>query len=65
MQLALEDTGGAVDTREAVERERALRSLGHLVRRARVAAYNAYGGNTAGGDTPGGGTAGGDTTGSG
>ena len=43
VQLALEDTGGAVDTREAVERERALRSLGQLVRRARVAAYNAYG----------------------
>ncbi len=43
VQLALEDTGGAVDTREAVERERALRSLGTLVRRARVAAYNAYG----------------------
>ena len=43
VQLALEDTGGAVDTREAVERERALRGLGGLVRRARVAAYNAYG----------------------
>ena len=43
VQLALEDTGGAVDTREAVERERALRGLGALVRRARVAAYNAYG----------------------
>ena len=43
VQLALEDPGGAVDTREAVERERALRSLGGLVRRARVAAYNAYG----------------------
>ena len=43
VQLALEDTGGAVDTREAVERERALRALGGLVRRARIAAYNAYG----------------------
>ncbi len=43
VSLALEDSGGAVDTREAVERERALRSLGALVRRARVAAYNAYG----------------------
>ena len=43
VQLALEDSGGAVDTREAVERERALRSLGGLVRRARVAAYNSYG----------------------
>lgn len=43
VQLALEDTGGAVDTRETAERERALRSLGSLVRRARVAAYNSYG----------------------
>ena len=43
VQLALEDTGGAVDTREAQEREQALRRLGGLVRRARVAAYNAYG----------------------
>lgn len=43
VQLALEDTGGAVDTRETAERERALRSLGMLVRRARIAAYNSYG----------------------
>ncbi len=43
VQLALEDSGGAVDSREAVERERALRGLASLVRRARVAAYNAYG----------------------
>jgi hypothetical protein len=43
VSLALEDSGGAVDTREAVERERALRTLGGLVRRARVAAYNSYG----------------------
>lgn len=43
VSLALEDAGGAVDTREAQERERALRGLGTLVRRARVAAYNAYG----------------------
>ena len=43
VQLALADTGGAVDTREAAERERALRRLGDLVRRARVASYNAYG----------------------
>lgn len=42
VQLALQDSGGAVDTREATERERALRRLGALVRRARVAAYNAY-----------------------
>ena len=43
VQLALEDTGGAVDSREAAARERALRDLGGIVRRARVAAYNAYG----------------------
>ena len=42
VQLALADVGGAVDTYEAGERERALRRLGGLVRRARVAAYNAY-----------------------
>ena len=41
--LALEDTGGAVTTAEAAGREQALRELGRLVRRARVAAYNAYG----------------------
>jgi hypothetical protein len=43
VSLALEDTGGAVDTREALERERTLRELARLVRRATVAAYNAYG----------------------
>ncbi|HEU0102935.1 MAG TPA: hypothetical protein VFR07_11515 [Mycobacteriales bacterium] len=43
VQLALQDQGGAIDTRESLERERALRSLGGLVRRARVAAYNSYG----------------------
>ena len=43
LHLALEDAGGAVDTRETAERERALRGLGQLVRRARVAAYNAHG----------------------
>jgi hypothetical protein len=43
LALAGEDIGGAVDTREAEGRERALRELGLLVRRARVAAYNAYG----------------------
>lgn len=43
VSLALEDSGGAVDSRETAERERALRSLGVLVRRARVAAYNSYG----------------------
>ncbi len=43
VQLALADGGGAVASFEAVERERALRRLGDLVRRARVAAYNSYG----------------------
>ncbi len=41
--LALEDHGGAVDTLQTQSRERALRELGSLARRARVAAYNAYG----------------------
>jgi hypothetical protein len=41
--LAAEDMGGAVDTREVAAREQALRELGVLVRRARVAAYNSYG----------------------
>lgn len=41
--LAGADTGGAVDTREAASREASLRELARLVRRARVAAYNAYG----------------------
>ena len=43
LHLAGQDTGGAVDTREAADRERALRELGRLVRRARIAGYNAYG----------------------
>lgn len=43
LQLAVSDEGGAVTTQETVERERALRQLAHLVRRARVAAYNAHG----------------------
>jgi hypothetical protein len=43
LQLATQDTGGAVDTRETAERERALRRHGDLVRRARVAAFNAHG----------------------
>jgi hypothetical protein len=42
LSLATVDAGGAVDTRETAERERALRGLEHLVRRARVAAYNAH-----------------------
>jgi len=41
--LAGEDSGGAIDTRETLGRELALRELARLVRRARVAGYNAYG----------------------
>ena len=41
--LASRDTGGAVDSREAEARDRVLRDLARVVRRARVAAYNAYG----------------------
>ena len=43
LHLAGQDIGGALDTREAAGREQALRELGRLVRRARVAGYNAYG----------------------
>ena len=43
LQLAAEDSGGALDTRETAGRESALRELARLVRRARVAGYNAYG----------------------
>ncbi len=43
LQLAGQDVGGAVDTREAAGRERALRELARVVRRAHVAGYNAYG----------------------
>lgn len=43
LQLAGQDTGGAVDTHETAQREQALRRLADLVRRARVAAYNAHG----------------------
>ena len=39
--LAGQDTGGAIDAREVLERDRVLRDLARLVRRARVAAYNA------------------------
>ncbi|MCW2666694.1 MAG: hypothetical protein JWN57_1656 [Frankiales bacterium] len=42
LELARDDTGGAVDTREAVAREAVLRRLAAQVRQARVAAYNAY-----------------------
>lgn len=41
--LASQDEGGAVDTRQTAARESALRELARLVRRARVAALNAYG----------------------
>jgi hypothetical protein len=43
LSLATVDAGGAVDTRETAAREKALRGLEHLVRRARVAAYNSHG----------------------
>jgi hypothetical protein len=42
VELASADAGGAVDTRETTAREAHLRELARLVRRARVAAYNAY-----------------------
>ena len=43
LQLADGDPGAAVDSREAAERAAVLRELARVVRRARVAAYNAYG----------------------
>jgi hypothetical protein len=43
VELAAQDLGGAVDTRQAAGREQTLRELARLVRRARVAAYNSYG----------------------
>ncbi|MCW2716114.1 MAG: hypothetical protein JWN88_3161 [Frankiales bacterium] len=43
LHLAAEDSGGALDTRETTSRESVLRELARLVRRARVAGYNAYG----------------------
>ncbi len=43
LTLAGDDGGAAVAGFEAQARERALRELGRLVRRARLAAYNAYG----------------------
>jgi hypothetical protein len=43
LSLATVDAGSAVDTREAVLREQALRGLEQLVRRARIAAYNSHG----------------------
>jgi hypothetical protein len=41
IHLAQQDVGGAVDAREAEARDRVLRDLARVVRRARVAAYNA------------------------
>jgi len=43
LSLATVDAGGAIATRETAAREQALRGLEHLVRRARVAAYNSHG----------------------
>ncbi len=43
LELASGGPDGAVDTREAVAREASLRELARLIRRARVAAWNAYG----------------------
>jgi len=42
VQLAGQDVGGAVDTHEAEARALVLRDLARVVRRARVAAYNAH-----------------------
>lgn len=44
ISLAQQDAGGSVDAREADARDRVLRDLARVVRRARVAAYNASGG---------------------
>jgi len=43
LALAGQDSGGALDNREAAGREQALLELARLVRRAHVAAYNASG----------------------
>lgn len=43
LHLAGEDLGGAVDSHEAEARDLVLRDLARVVRRARVAAYNAHG----------------------
>jgi hypothetical protein len=43
VELATVDHGGAVDAGQAQAREASLRDLSRLVRRARVAAWNAYG----------------------
>lgn len=41
LALVKQDIGGAIDAREADARDRVLRELARIVRRARVAAYNA------------------------
>lgn len=41
LSLVGEDVGGAIDAREAEARDRIMRDLARVVRRARVAAYNA------------------------
>ena len=41
LALAGQDSGGALDSRETTGREQELRELSRLVRRARIAAYNA------------------------
>ncbi len=41
LALAQRDVGGALDARQAEDRDRVLRDLARVVRRARVAAYNA------------------------
>jgi hypothetical protein len=46
VHLADRSTGGAVDSREAEARAAVLRELARVVRRARVAAYNAHGGTS-------------------
>jgi hypothetical protein len=43
VHLASADAGGALDSFQTTERDRVLRELSRVVRRARVAAYNAYG----------------------
>lgn len=42
VHLASQDHGGALDSFQTTERDRVLRELSRVVRRARVAAYNAY-----------------------
>ncbi|MCU1588329.1 MAG: hypothetical protein JWN31_1822, partial [Frankiales bacterium] len=55
LALVSNDVGGAVDAREAEARDRIIRDLARVVRRARVAAYNAQSWHVASSDTTGGG----------